>query len=147
MVFDSFSGYVDSLLETARKTKKNFDIWNMYNEEVGKLLYLVKKYPKDIIVSAHSNNVESVDGIAEKRIAVKGKEWNIAGIESKFTIVVFSEVKRDSMTNKPSYIFELNSDGITTAKTPPMFVEGEATTVPNDANALLTTVRHKLSNG
>lgn len=53
VVLDSFSAYVDSLLKTARETKRGFDIWNYYNEEIGKLLFAIKKYPKHIIVSAH----------------------------------------------------------------------------------------------
>ena len=44
VVLDSFSAYVDSLLKTARDTKRNFDIWNYYNEEIGKLLFLIKKF-------------------------------------------------------------------------------------------------------
>jgi len=147
VVLDSFSAYVDSLLETARKTKKGFDTWNMYNEEIGKLLYLITKYPKDIIVTGHSANVETESGVEERRIAVKGNEWNKAGIESKFTVVLFADVRRDPMTGKSNYILELNSDGKTSAKTPPMFVEEGEEFISNDANAFLQRIRTKLSNG
>jgi hypothetical protein len=147
VVLDSFSAYVDSLLETARKTKKGFDTWNMYNEEIGKLLYLITKYPKDIIVTGHSANVESDSGVEERRIAVKGNEWNKAGVESKFTIVLYADVRRDPLSGKANYILNLNSDGVTSAKTPPMFIEEGEDYISNDANAFLQRVRNKLSNG
>lgn len=147
VVLDSFSAYIDSLLKTARETKKNFDIWNMYNEEIGKLLYIIQKYNKDIIVTAHSANVETETGVEERRIAVKGNEWNKAGVESKFTIVLFTDVKRDPVKGKREYILELNSDGKTSAKTPPMFLEENEDYISNDANEFLQKVRNKLSNG
>ena len=120
VVLDSFSAYIDSLLKTARETKKNFDIWNMYNEEIGKLMFLIKKYPKDIIVSGHSANVETETGVLERRMAVKGNEWNKTGVEKDFTIVVFADVMMKD--NKRDYIFNLLSDGTTSAKTPPIFL-------------------------
>ena len=119
----------------------------MYNEEIGKLLYLIQKYNKDIIVTGHSANVETELGIEERRIAVKGNEWNKAGIESKFTIVLFAEVLRDPMTNKAQYKLIFNSDGKTSAKTPPMFLEENEENMGNDMSAFLVRMRTKLSNG
>ena len=147
VVLDSFSAYIDSLLKTARETKKNYDVWNMYNEEIGKLLYITQKYNKDIFITAHSANVETELGIEERRIAVKGNEWNKAGIESKFTVVLFTDVKIDPINNKRKYTLEFNSDGRTSAKTPPMFLEEGEETMQNDANEFLQRVRSKLSNG
>lgn len=147
VVLDSFSAYVDSLLKTARETKKGFDIWNMYNEEIGKLMYIVKKYNKDILITAHSANVETELGIEERRIAVKGNEWNKAGIEKDFTIVLFAEVLRDPMTNKAKYQLVFNSDGKTSAKTPPMFLEEGEENTENDVSIFLDRIRAKLSNG
>jgi hypothetical protein len=72
VVFDSFSAYMDSVLNSARETKKGFDIWNMYNEEIGKLMFLIKKYPKDIFLTAHYEWVQSEEGAIEKRVKVKG---------------------------------------------------------------------------
>jgi len=71
---DSFSGFSDLVLKEAKSTKKGFDIWSMYNEEIGKLLTLIKKIEKDIFITAHYE-VLNVDGGAEKRVKVKAKEW------------------------------------------------------------------------
>src|SRR5208337_2394232 len=70
VVLDSFSAYANSLLRTCRETKKNFDIWNLYNEEISKLLYIISRYPKDLFVTGHSNNVETETGVLERRMAV-----------------------------------------------------------------------------
>jgi len=144
VVLDSFSAYQESLLKTAREIKKNFDVWNMYNEEISKLMFLIRKYPKDIIVIAHSANVETENGVIERRIAVKGNEHNKTGLESNFTVVVFSDVR--TKDNKREYTFDLLSDGKTSAKTPPMFIIDEETTIPNDANAFLQHIRKILTN-
>lgn len=129
VVLDSFSAYVDSLLKTARETKRGFDIWNYYNEEIGKLLFLIQKFPKHIIVSAHYEWVETEEGAVERRIMVKGKEWK-GMIESKFTIVHFADMRLDN--NKREYSIVLNSDGKSSAKTPPMFLNEGEDSISND---------------
>jgi hypothetical protein len=144
VVLDSFSAYIDSLLKTARETKKGFDTWNMYNEEIGKLIFLIKKYPKDILVTGHSANVETETGVLERRMAVKGNEWNKTGVEKDFTIVVFADVMMKD--NKRDYIFNLLSDGTTSAKTPPIFLPEGKEIIPNDCNEFLTHIRTTLSN-
>ena len=73
VVLDSFSAYVDSLLRTAREIKKGFDVWNLYNEEIGKLMYIIKRYPKEIFMTANYEWVETEEGAVEKRVSVKGK--------------------------------------------------------------------------
>jgi len=144
VVLDSFSAYLESLLQTAREIKKGFDIWSYYNEQIGKLMYLIRKYPKDIIVVAHSANVETEEGVMERRIAVKGNEWNKTGIEKDFTVVVFADVKMNS--GKREYVLNLLSDGKTSAKTPPLFIENGKDIIPNDAQSFLQHIRKVLAN-
>lgn len=144
VVLDSFSAYAESLLRTAREIKKNFDIWNMYNDEIGKLMYIIRRYPKDIFVTAHYEWVETEEGAVEKRIAVKGKEWK-SMVEKEFTIVQFADMRLTG-EKKREYYLTLNSDGKSSAKTPPMFLADEnEQESPNDANAFLTRVREVLN--
>lgn len=144
VVLDSFSSYVDSLLKTAREIKRGFDVWNMYNEEIGKLMYIIKRYPKDIFVTAHYEWVETEEGAIEKRIAVKGKEWK-GLIEKEFTIVHYADMKLTA-EKKREYYISLNSDGKSSAKTPPMFLKDEMEQeIPNDANAFLVRVNEILT--
>jgi hypothetical protein len=74
VVFDSFSCYMDSVLKHLRETKRGFDIWSAYNDEVGKFMYIVKNYPKHLFVTAHTDTISTDEGFTERRIAVKGKE-------------------------------------------------------------------------
>ena len=143
VVLDSFSAYVDSLLKTARETKRGFDIWNYYNEEIGKLLFAIKKYPKHIIVSAHYEWVETDAGAVEKRIMVKGKEWK-GMVEKDFTIVHFADMK--IVEKKRRYTLALNSDGLTSAKTPPIFTDEGIDEIENDYNPFLEKMNDKLNN-
>lgn len=141
VVFDSFSAYMDSVLKTARETKKNFDVWNLYNEEIGKLMYIVKKYPKDIFLTSHYEWVQSEEGAVEKRIKVHGKQWE-GMIEKDFTIVNYADVKMKD--GKKEYILRLNTDMKDSAKTPPIFVQ-DSETIPNDCNAHLLHIRKVLN--
>ncbi len=141
IVFESFSAYLDSLLKTARDTKNGFDIWNMYNDEIGKFLYLINKCPKEVLMSAHYEWIETPDGATEKRVLVKGKEWK-GIIESKFTIVLYADVKlTDNIRN---YHYRLNSDGTDSAKCPPMLFENQDT-ITNDANKVIEELNNVLN--
>lgn len=137
VVLDSFSAYIESLLKTARDTKKGFDIWNYHNEEIGKLMYIIKKFPKHIVVTAHYEWVENEKGAIEKRVMVKGKEWK-GMIEKEFTIVHFTDMKLDD--NKREYFLELHSDGQSSAKTPPIFSEEGIDKIPNDYKTFIDKV-------
>ena len=141
VILDSFSAYVDSLLKTARDTKKGFDIWNYYNEEIGKLQYLIKKYPKHLIVTGHYEWVETEEGAVEKRLAVKGKEWK-GMLEKDYTIVNYADVSVKE--GKREYFVTMNSDGKSSAKTPPMFLEEGEEKIVNDYNEFLVRVNDKL---
>jgi len=142
VVLDSFSAYLDSLLKTARETKRGFDIWNYYNEEIGKLLFAIKKFPKHIIVSAHYEWVETEAGAVEKRIMVKGKEWK-GMVEKDFTIVHYADMKMED--KKRNYYITLNSDGSSSAKTPPMFIEEGHDAIPNDYHVFIERMNDKLN--
>ena len=143
MVLDSFSSYIDSVLKTARETKKGFDIWNFYNEEIGKLMFIIKKYPKDIFLTAHYEWIQTEEGAIEKRVKVKGKEWE-GMIEKEFTIVLYSDIQIND--EKRSYNLKLNTDGKDSAKCPPIFVIDNQNIIPNDCNKFLNHVREILNN-
>jgi hypothetical protein len=145
VVLDSFSAYVEDLLLWSRDKYKNFDVWNFYNAEISKLLFVIRNYPKDIFIVSHYENIEDVNGVIEKRIAVKGREHKAVGIERDFTIVVFTDVIK--VDNKRNYIFNLLTDGVTTAKTPPMFLIGEyeSDITENDCNKFLQHIHNTLN--
>lgn len=142
VVFDSFSTYTDSVLKTARETKKGFDIWTEYNTRIAELLYIFKKYPKDIIVTSHYEWIQSEGGAIEKRIKAKGKEFE-GVVEKDFTIVAYADMK--IANEKKEYYLTLNTDGKDSAKCPPMFIIDDKEVIPNDCNEFLSTIRKVLA--
>ena len=72
---DSFSAYVELLLGECRTVKKGYEIWNQYNEEIGKFLNFIKKIEKEVFITGHYE-ILNLEMNAEKRIKVKGKELN-----------------------------------------------------------------------
>jgi len=134
IVFDSFSAYLDLLLFECRNTKKGFDIWNLYNEEIGKLLNMIKRVPKEVFVTSHYE-VLGIEGNMEKRVKVKGREWE-GLVEKEFTIVMYADTKYKDDSKKPEHYFSL-SLGDSSAKCPPDIFGEDVVEIPNDANFIM----------
>lgn len=131
---DSFSTYTDLILSEARKTKKGFDIWSTYNEEVGAFLNMIKRIPKTIFITGHYE-ILGIEGNQEKRLKVRAKEWE-GMVEKEFTIVLYSGSKVDSKTGRPEYHFNLYQEG-TSAKCPPDIFEKDVLKIDNDVNMIV----------
>ena len=72
------------------------------------------------------------------------KEWK-GMIESNFTIVHYADMKLTA-EKKREYFITLNSDGKSSAKTPPMFLLDEnEQELPNDAQLFLDRVNKVLN--
>lgn len=136
IVVDSFSAYVDSLLAECRKTKRGFDVWSEYASQIGLLLILLKRVPKHTFITAHYEMI-GIEGDLEKRIKVKGKEWE-GLIEKEFTVVLYAASKKNDK-GKPEYTFNLYEDN-SSAKCPPDIFGEDVLSIPNDSNAVLTAI-------
>lgn len=93
VVIDSFSAFVDMLLAECRAKYKGFDIWNNYNEKIGVFLRTVKAMKREVVVIAHYETLD-IEGDQEKRVKVKGKEWE-GLIEKEFTVVLYADRNKD----------------------------------------------------
>jgi hypothetical protein len=71
---DSISAYMDILMRHARKTRRGFDVFSFYNEEIDRFLNLIKRIPKEVFVTGHYE-ILGVEGVMEKRAKVMGKQW------------------------------------------------------------------------
>ena len=141
IVIESFTKYVEILHTLADRSFKGFDIWNFYNREIRTMLDKVKNDHAVVIFTAVDEIVELVQPSGNtfnvRRIKVQGKQ-HAGSIEKEFLIVLFTEVKRDKEGNT-RYVFQTNSDGITSAKTPMgMFPEAY---IDNDVNAVIETAK------
>ena len=141
IVIESFTKYVEILHTLADKSFKGFDIWNYYNREIRTMLDKVKNDHAVVIFTAVDEIVELVqtggNTFNVRRVKVQGKV-HAGSIEKEFLMVLFTEVKRDKEGNT-RYVFQTNSDGITSAKTPMgMFPEAY---IDNDVNAVIETAK------
>lgn len=135
IVFDSFSAYLDLLLGEARKAKKGFDIWNMYNEEVGKLLNRIKRIPKEIFVTAHYE-ILGIEGSMEKRTKIKGKEWE-GMVEKEFTVVLYADSKL-SDKGVPEYWYNTFQESTSTKCNPDLI---KALKIENDCSVIFNLIQ------
>lgn len=136
VVIDSLSAFMDLVLAEARKTKKGFDVWNFYNEEITKFNTYVKRIPKEVFVTAHYE-ILNIEGDSEKRVKAKGKEWE-GMVEKDYTIVMYADNKFNEK-KVPSYFLNLASEG-TSAKCPPDIFGPEVIQIENDANMIYKSI-------
>lgn len=141
IVVESFTKYVEMLLKLCQTSYKGYDIYTNYNRLVGSFLDKLKNEHAAVILTAIDEIVlvPETDGgnSAQRRIALKGKEWE--GKIEKELLMVFFTTARKNKDGKVEYLFQTNTDGVVSAKTPMnMFSE---LYVPNDLNAALEVAK------
>ena len=137
IVIDSFTTWAEMVLDFAKKYETGYDIYNRYNDEVSKLMNVIKfQESKIIFVLGIPENVEGMDGLIEKRLKVAGKQWE-GSIEKEFPIVFYTSTRKDE--EKMNYFFETQTDGVTSAKSPRGMFDNEL--IPNDLNQVANTIK------
>lgn len=143
IVFDSFTEYLELLMKEARAINKGYEIFNYYNTCVSSFLFNLRKIKNKIVILTGIDEMVKVEeptgAITTKRhMSIEGKVW-LTKVESKFTIVLFTDVKKEVGSNPPkmTYQFATNTDGVTSAKSPegmfPFYI-------PNDLQAVVQKV-------
>lgn len=127
---------MDMILSEARATKRGFDVWTQYNEEIAKFHQILNLIQKEVFVTGHYEILD-IEGASEKRFKVHGKE-NEGRIERHYTIVMYADSKYDE-NGKSQYYLQLSGQGIS-AKCPPDIFGEDVVTIPNDANYILEKV-------
>lgn len=133
---DSFSAYIEKLLSEARASKKGFDIWNYYNEEIGRFLDFIKSINKEVFITTHYE-INDIEGNQEKRVKVKGKEWENL-IEKEFTVVLYAD--NEFTKGKPEYFFRTVMEGSSTKCPPGLVAEEGSMTIENDTAKVLENI-------
>jgi len=142
IVVESLTKYLENLYKFANQAYKGWDVWSYFNKQIGSFLDSLKNDHACVIFTAIDEIVKIPEASgaesAAKRIAVKGKEWE-GKIEKEMLMVFYTHVKFNQETKKMDYLFQTNTDGITSAKTPmDMFPD---MLIPNDLNAALVRAR------
>jgi hypothetical protein len=138
IIFDSFSAYIDMLLFEARAVKKGFDIWNQYNDEIGKFFNYIKGIDKEVFITAHYEWIQDEGGAKERRVKVKGKEFE-GVIEKEFTVVLFADRKIDNTTKKTEAWFDFSLDN-SSSKCPPDLFGEDISKIPNDSKLIFDKI-------
>jgi len=100
----------------------------MYAEEISKFNTYIKKCEKEVYVTAHYE-ILGIEGNMEKRVKVKGKEWE-GTVEKDYTIVLYADNKFDDK-GKADYYYLLAGEGLS-AKCPPDIFGHDVVKVTND---------------
>lgn len=136
IVVDSFSAYVELLLGESRVGKKGFDVWNAYNEGIGALLGYIKSIQKEVFITGHYE-ILGIEGNQEKRIKVKGKEFE-GLVEKEFTVVLYADNKFNDK-GIPEYFFVTCGEGLS-AKCPPDLLGTNVNKFPNDCAEVMKKI-------
>ncbi len=141
IVIDSISAYMDILMRLARRTKRGFDIFSFYNEEIDKFINLIKRIPKEVFVTGHYE-ILGIEGIMEKRAKVMGKQWE-GVLEKEFTVVLYGTSKQRE-NGRPEYFFNLYEQD-SSSKCPPDIFGEDVISVPNDSNVVFNQILNYLN--
>lgn len=136
IVIDSLSAVMEMLLEECRANYRGFDIWSNYNQRIAEYIRAIKEAPKEVFVTAHYETL-NLEGDQEKRVKVKGKEWE-GVIEKEFTLVLYADAKFQD--DKASYFFRLAGEGLSAKCPPDIFGEG-IIKIQNDCQYVLDKLR------
>jgi len=135
IIIDSFTSLAEFIMLEAKRTKRGYDVFAWYAEELLRIISMSKNSDKYIIFTGIDETEIDECGLREKQIKVEGKKLK-GFLEKEFVIVLFTSVVRTS-DNKFEYQFITNADGIRTAKSPMSMLPH---TFPNDLNAVVNQV-------
>lgn len=138
IVIDSLSTVMEMILRESRATKKGFEIWNYYNEEISNVLNFIKTIQKEVFVTVHYEWVADGDGNTEKRAKVKGKEWE-GLLEKEFTMVLYADRITD-MDNKKVYAWFNLALEESSCKCPPDIFGIDVFIIDNDCKIVLDKI-------
>jgi hypothetical protein len=138
IILDSLSATFEILVQEMRVNFSGYEIWGNYNKQISELFSLIKRIEKEVFVTAHYE-ILNQEGSPEKRVKVKGKEWE-GQVEREIMVVLYAQDRWKD--ERPEYFFKLAGEG-TSAKCPTkirkMFGE-DVYTIPNDSNMVLDKV-------
>jgi hypothetical protein len=116
IVIDSFTGWTESLMSECRAKYRGYDVYNNYNDLIGKFFKVVKKSTKQIFLIGHEDVTTLEDGSSIIGLKVEGQVWR--GVCEKEAVVVLHATMESDGKGNNNYFFETQSNGTTNAKSP-----------------------------
>ena len=139
LAIDSLSAVVDIIDHEMGIIYSGFDIWKKYSEKLYEFFKILKEYNDngiDIILTGHDETIEGDNGSPQKRLKVKGKQWE-GIVEKEFDVVLWANVTVVD-ENNVKYSFRTQTNGIVPAKSPPGMFPLE---IDNDMQVILEMAR------
>lgn len=116
IVIDSFSGWTEQLMKDCRKKRKGYDIFNLYNAQIGEFFTMLKKSTKQVFLIGHEDVTTLSSGESIIGLKVEGQVWR--GVCEKEAVCVFHAVMESDGKGHNSHFLETQSNGSTNAKSP-----------------------------
>jgi hypothetical protein len=134
LVLDSFTKYWELLYARCRATNTGYDIFNAFNSGIFNFIDGLKQVRDKFIILLCTDELVSVAlatgaSVSRSRISTIGKQWE-GKIEKEFSIILFTSILVDEKNKSISYRFMTNTDGVNSAKSPPLL--GLDKYIPND---------------
>lgn len=134
IIIESFTKYNEMSLQMAAMVNNNdgFKTYAQLEKMTSTFLNRLKNDKAIVVVTGIDEIVKipNTDGTesAVRRMATKGRSWE-GKIEKEFLAVLFTQVVKDKEGNM-QYMFQTNTDGVTSAKTPMEMFASKL--IPND---------------
>jgi hypothetical protein len=139
IVIDSFSKYMEYLIDACRATSTGFDIYTQFNKGLFHFFKKIKSNKHTFIVLGIPEvlRLTTSDGSAkfQRRIFTVGKEWE-GKIEKEFAFSLFTHV-RLAKDGTNEYVFQTQADEINLAKSIPGVFDRF---IPNDLGFVMSRV-------
>lgn len=134
LVIDSFTKYWELLYARCRATNSGYDIYNTFNAGIFNFFDGLKQVKDKFIILLCTDELVSIvqatgASISRARIAIVGKQHE-GRVEKELSIVLWTNVAINDKDKSATYQLVTNTDGITSAKSPPIL--GLPKVIPND---------------
>jgi len=141
IIIDSLFMYMEKLIRYSKVAHKGYEIYNNYNDKLAALITTLQQSGFVVVCICQPELVTIADDQGKntnaRRIYTFGKEHE-GKLERYFLIVLFTTIKKGP-DGKITYNFLTNTDGISSAKSPPRFF-GDKLLVPNDLSVVLEAI-------
>jgi len=126
IIIESFTSLAEMIMLESKKSKRGYEVFNWYADEIMRIISLSKNSDKYIVFLGIDESNSDEEGVSSKQVKVEGQKLK-GVIEKEFVIVLYTVVKKDK--EKPEHFFLTNSDGVRTAKSPMEMLDYY---IPND---------------
>ena len=137
VVIDSLTAMLEISNKYCETVFSGYNVWSEYNAMVYKILEDIKELPQQVFVTGIPEYIETKQGEHKAWLKTKGKEHKML-IESKFALVLHTDMAEDEEGNITEYRLDTKSSRHTSAKSPDGMFKDRY--IPNDVTIVLSAI-------